>query len=329
MVPWLLPVNSRSLAALAALTALTGCASAPTENRAETPVAGWRVVERIGEARFSPPDAGTWLAVISGRPIADGSEVTTGPGGRLILAVAAGNLSVGPDSRFSLPRPESGGRLEQRAGWLRYRMANAAGQPFRVRTRSLDLEFAAAVVDVRVDQGSTEVTVKQGEVRLATPDGLRRTEIAAGQSARSSGLGGVQLAVRRGPREALEPIEPLIVPAIHPMPGPPADRPSPGARRDSRSSAALAADHPPQARPTAAPTQRPEVAAGPSSIGASPGPGSAGARGVVAAPPDGQPGAARADETGRPSSGRRGQFERLTEGMIDGVGPVRLQSRGR
>lgn len=329
MVQWLVPANSRLLAVLAALTALSGCASAPSENRAETPAAGWRVVERIGEARFSPPDAGTWLAVISGRPIADGSEVTTGPGGRLILAVSRHHISVGPDSRFSLPRPESGGRLEQRAGWLRYRMANAVGQPFRVRTRSLDLEFAAAVVDVRVDQGSTEVTVREGEVRLATPDGLRRTEIAAGQSARSDGLGGVQLAVRRGPTEALEPIEPLIVPAVHPLPGPPADRSSRSARHDSQSSAVVAADEPTQARPTAPPAQRPELAAGSSSIGSSPGPGEASARGVVAVPPDGQPGAARADQTGRPSSGRRGQFERLTEGMIDGVGPVRLQSRVR
>jgi hypothetical protein len=329
MAHWLLPVNRRLLAVLAALTALSGCASAPNENRAETPAAGWRVVERIGEARFSPPDAGTWLAVISGRPIAEGSEVTTGPGGRLILAVSGGHLSVGPDSRFSLPRPESGGRLEQRTGWLRYRMASATGQPFRVHTRSLDLEFAAAVVDVRVEQGSTEVTVKQGEVRLATPDGLRRTEIAAGQSARSSGLGGVQLAVRRGPTEALEPIEPLIVPAVHPIPGPPVDRRSPGARHDGQSSAVVAADQPPGARPAARPTQRTELAAGSSSIGSSSGPGEAGAQGVVAVAPDGPPGAARADETGRPSSGRRGQFERLTEGMIDGVGPVRLQSRVR
>jgi hypothetical protein len=329
MMQWLLPANSRLLAALTALAAVNGCAMAPSQNGAEAPVAGWRVVERIGEARFSPPEAGTWLAVITGRPIAEGSEVTTGPGGRLILAVPSRHISVGPGSRFSLPHPESGDRLEQRAGWLRYRMASAVGQPFRIHTRSLDLEFAAAVVDVRVEQGSTEVTVMEGEVRLATPDGLRRTEIAAGQSARSSSLGGVQLAVRRGPAESLESIEPLVVPAVHPTPSPPADRAPPTARGRRQGATINPARATPEAHEIAPAVRRAERAAADSPGGLTSGPGDRSAR-AVAAPPVPEPSeAAWFGGTDEPSTGRRRQFERLTEGMVDGVPPAGLRAPAR
>jgi hypothetical protein len=351
MVQWLLPANSRFLAALAALTALSACATAPDEQPAEVPTAGWRVVERVGEARYSPPDAVTWLAVITGRPIAEGSEVTTGRGGRLIVATSNRHISVGPASRFVLPHPDWNDRLEQRAGWLRYRMANAADAPFRVHTRSLDLEFTAAVIDVRVEQGATEVTVKEGEVRLATPDGLRRTEIATGQSARAGGFEGVQLAVRGALGKTLEPVEPLIVPAVHPTPptDPVADRP-PLDRTAVEPEATLPA-RPDHAEPeiSPAPHDRDATAivpadaawevgrAGPPAVllertaaqgAAGPGPRQATPSPAIIPATDRSepPGAARGDDTGRSSMGRRGKFERLTAGMIDDVQPFPLIS---
>jgi FecR protein len=336
MVQWLRPANIRWPAVLVAISALAACGTTPPERRAETSAVGWSVVERVGEARFSPPDA-PWLAVITGRAITEGSEVTTGPGGRLILAAPGRHISVGPGSSFVLPRAKSSDPLEQRAGWLRYRMANALGEPFRIRTRSLDVEFMSAVLDVRVEQDATEVTVKEGEVRIATPDGLRRTEVAAGESARASGPGGTQLALRRSPGDAPEPVLPAILPAIH---SPPTAAVAPATAR----------------RPATADVPRPEPATSPTAVDgpglddprprqsaqaisltpatATPGTpsltGGAGARdpGANTALPavtgeHAAAGAASAIDPIPPAAVRRAKLERLTAGVIDGVQPVR------
>jgi hypothetical protein len=53
-------------------------------------------------------------------------------------------------------------------------------------------------------------------VRVATPDGLRQTQMIAGQSARAGGADEVQLAVRMAPDAELQPVELVIVPAVQP-----------------------------------------------------------------------------------------------------------------
>jgi hypothetical protein len=214
----LAPANGRRLAALALLGALCACATTSAPPRPEVQPAGWRIVERIGEARYSPPGAAAWLSATVGEMLADGSEVSTGRGGRLIVDGPERHISVGPDSRFVLPDRDRDDRLNQRAGWLRYRIAKAAAEPFRIHTRSLELELLAGVVDVHVNHNATEVTVKEGQVRVATPDGLRQTQMMAGQSAQADGSLGMQLAVRLAPGAALRPVDPEILPAVHPKP---------------------------------------------------------------------------------------------------------------
>ena len=163
MVLWRLSASGQWLSALVALGALTACANTPGEPRDGAGADGWRVVERVGEARHLPPGDGTWRATITGQAIVDGSEVTTGSGGRLIITRPGRHLSVGPASRFVLPHPDWDDRLEQRAGWLRYRVESTDAEPFRVRTRSLAIEIVAAILDVRVDQDAVDVTVTQGQ----------------------------------------------------------------------------------------------------------------------------------------------------------------------
>jgi hypothetical protein len=308
MVQWRLSASGRRLSALVALGALTACASTSGAPHDGAGAEGWRVVERVGEARHSPPGEASWRATITGQAIVDGSEVTTGRGGRLIIARPGRHLSVGPASRFVLPHPDWDDRLEQRAGWLRYRVDTTDAEPFRVRTPSLAIEIVAAILDVRVDQSAVDVTVTEGKVRLATPDGLRRTEVAAGQSAAARGPGGTQLAVRTGPERPLEPVDPLIIPAFDPMPktvpAPATDRPStPGLPRTLPSgfdgSERQRSPAPEAARSARANDAQPADQA---VIGA--------ADPAVLSAPAGQTG---------PATGRRGQFQRLTEGMIDGM----------
>jgi FecR protein len=332
MVQWLRPANIRWPAVLVAISALAACGTTPPERRAGTAAVGWSVVERVGEARFSPPDA-PWLAVITGRAITEGSEVTTGPGGRLILAAPGRHISVGPGSSFVLPRARSTDPLEQRAGWLRYRMANAPGEPFRIRTRSLDVEFMSAVLDVRVEQDATEVTVKEGEVRIATPDGLRRTEVAAGESARASGPGGTQLALRRSPEDAPEPVVPAILPAIQPSPtaavAPATVRPptTADAARPAPATVDGADLADPRPRQSAQAISLTPATATPATPGL---PEGAGARDLgansafpAATGEHAAAGAASAIDPIPPWTARRAKLERLTAGVLDGVQPVR------
>jgi hypothetical protein len=336
MVQWLLSANGRWLAMLAVLGALTACATPSTGSSDGMPIAGWQVVERVGQARYSPPDAAGWLAAITGRPIVDGSEVETGRGGRLILAMPGRHISVGPASRFVLPGSRGPNRLEQRAGWLRYRMVNAGAEPFRVRTPSLDLEFVTAVLDVQVEQDAVDVTVREGAVRLATPDGLRRTEIAAGQSARADGGGGTQLAVHPAPeQEALA--DSVVVPAIHPTPGAsvaPATEPPPMADGPAEPTAALlpsALDRSDRAA-SPKPNDREALELPPTNLVSAEDRGarSADPTGAVQADPTNLAATDHRQQSGSPvlavdgiypSNERRSQFERLTEGMIDGVRP--------
>lgn len=354
MAKRLVAANSRRLAALALLGGLCACATTSDQPRPEAQPAGWRIVERIGEARHAPPGAAPWVAATVGETLAEGSEVSTGRGGRLIVDAPGRHISVGPDSRFLLPGRDGNDRLEQRAGWLRYRIAEAEAQPFRIHTRSLELELLAGVVDVHVNHLATEVTVKEGQVRVATPDGLRQSQMIAGQSAHAGGTDAMQLAVRRAPGAALQPVEPVIVPALHakstptrtPRSSAPASSPPAGPAALSPLAAAtalpgdrVAREEPPALRRDGA-TQ---AARPPTAVHA-------------AAPPDSPSGRLRAtnDESvaevtataqrevvgsgaldrttqlvERPSSEteaaaiRRSQFERLTAGMLDEVQPPR------
>jgi hypothetical protein len=215
MAKRLVRVGSRPLAALALLGALCACATTSAEPRATAQPAGWRIVERTGEARHLPPAAAGWLSATIGEALADGSEVSTGRGSRLIVDAPGRNISAGPNSRFVLPGSARDDRLDQQAGALRYRVA-AAARPLQIHTRSLELELLAGVVEVQVDQLDTAVTVREGQVRVATPDGRRQTQMIAGQSAQAGGAGEVQLAVRLAPGAELQPVELLIVPAIQP-----------------------------------------------------------------------------------------------------------------
>ncbi len=193
---------------------LAGCQSAgkapPPEARADA----WRVIERVGEARYLAPGARSWAAALPATALPGGSQVATGAGGRLILARAADHVSAGPGSQFSLPAAVPGAALEQTAGRLRYRLA---GPPaFAVATPALAIEVQDSVFDVTVGADATEIAVEQGRLRVATPDGEREIRLEAGQSAHAGGH--EVLAFRRASGQPLERVERLILPALQPKP---------------------------------------------------------------------------------------------------------------
>jgi hypothetical protein len=344
---WFQP-RADGFAALALLGALCACTTTSAEPPPEMRPAGWRIVERIGEARYSPPGAAAWISATVGETLADGSEISTGRGGRLIVDAPGRHISVGPDSRFVLPDRDRAEPLNQWAGWLRYRIAETEAQPFRINTRSLELELLAGVVDVHVNHLATEVTVKEGQVRVATPDGLRQTQMMAGQSAHADGSDDMQLAVRMMPGAALQTIDPVIIPALRPkseMPernapatlrpagpsvlppvdvatAPSSDRAAPerpvAAHREkvTREARAHAAGHA-APQPVEPPSARLRSANGHTGAELT---GTAPREAVSLGAPDRatQPVEQRAAES-EVAAIRRGKFERLTAGMLDQV----------
>jgi FecR protein len=198
---------------------LGACQSLQSSAPAEVQAGGWRVVERLGDARYLAPDASGWAPALPAATLPAGSEVTTGAGGRVILARGGDHISAGPTSRFSLPPAAPGSSLVQQAGGLRYRVAPTTTGALVVDTPFLEIAVRGTVFDVTVSPTATEVTVEAGQVRIATPDGLRHIELEAGQSAYAGGPTGVGLAFRRAQGEPAEQVEAIILPAMHPKPG--------------------------------------------------------------------------------------------------------------
>jgi hypothetical protein len=211
---------SRPWVTMWAAAALAACQGLPqlslSDPSPEPAGPGWRVVERLGEARYLAPGMAGWEQVAAGSMLPAGSQITTGIGGRLIVHQAANQLSAGTGSRFILPGWEPADRVRQTAGWLRYRIAAAPAATFGIETPFLDLVVDDAVLDVTVGESETEVAVVSGRVRVKSLDERRQIDLHAGYTG-YAGLQGDALTVRRGPDQRPETVRPVVVPALHPQ----------------------------------------------------------------------------------------------------------------
>ncbi len=321
----------------------------PLSDQPADPAAlSWRVVERLGEARYLAPSMAGWEQVVAGGMIPAGSQISTGIGGRLIVGQAANQLSAGTSSRFILPGWEAGGSVQQTAGWLRYRIAGAPTAPFAIKTPFLDLLVADAVLDVTVADRETEVAVVSGWVRVKSLDGRRQIDLHAGYIG-YAGLEGRQLALRRGPDRPLEAVPPTVIPALHPDRAPSAvaapglAAPAPGAVQSLPTAASIgatatapgAASRPAMAAPPSHPDRIAPVAgalAAPVAIPAAvvDGPGNSRVQApspetdLAQAKPAGPQSVAQPREAAdaKPADQIRRRFDRLTEGLIDGLLPA-------
>jgi hypothetical protein len=288
----------------------------------------WRVVERLGEARYLAPSMTGWEEVVAGSMIPAGSQITTGIGGRLIVHHAANQLSAGTSSRFILPGWEHGDNVRQTAGWLRYRIATASSATFGIETPFLDLAVDDAVLDVTVGDNETEVAVVSGRVRVKSLDERRQIDLHAGYTGYAS-LQGEALTVRRGADQHLEAVPPIVVPALHPDRGASATVmvPQPAVAvmhaQEEEGSAPVAAAPAATASTTPA-SAGPDVAAVPARSEAASEPASRPGEPPLAQAPLAQVGAERTEaeqaEAEQAEQIRR-RFDGLTEGLLDGLLP--------
>jgi len=203
----------RAAAWLAVGVALAGCQSFRGGSEPESAATGWRVVERLGDARFLPPGASPWTPAIAGSLVPAASRVTTGNGGRVILARPGAQISAAPGSEFTLPAAVPVARLEQQSGRLRFRVVAAGSETLVVRTPFLGVVAGGSAFEVLVSATATEVTVETGTLRVVTPDGERQASLEAGQSVYATEPLGKELAVHLPHDRALEP---AVVPAMRP-----------------------------------------------------------------------------------------------------------------
>jgi len=336
--PWL------TMSAVAWLAACQGLPQLALFDPSPEPQApGWRVVERLGEARYLAPSMAGWEQVAAGSMLPAGSQITTGIGGRLIVHQAANQLSAGTGSRFILPGREPGDSVRQTAGWLRYRIATAPATTFGIETPFLDLAADDAVLDVTVGDSETEVAVVSGRVRVKSLDERRQIDLHAGYTGYAS-LQDEPLAVRRGPDQRLEAVPPIVVPALHPNRAAGASAAPDAAGTGTPPSAAFAGRATASAdRPAPSAAQQPGMAASPADQAiAAPAP-------ATPAPPASLPAAAMvpagdevASDASRspivaslahadaaPAEEIRRRFDGLTEGLLDGLLPALPQGPQR
>ena len=147
--------------------------------RAQDPDDSKRGVARLslvdGEVSVQRGDSGDWVAASVNAPVVTHDHISTGPNSRTEVQFDAANvLRLGSDAEVSLTQLE----------YSRYQMALARGTvTFRVlRSSNLDIEVDTPNISVRpskqgayriavTDAGSTEVTVRSGEVEVFTPQG--------------------------------------------------------------------------------------------------------------------------------------------------------------
>jgi hypothetical protein len=295
---------SRCWLTLWAAAALAGCQGLPLSlsDASEPAVPSWRVVERLGEARYLAHGMAVWEQVQAGGMIPAGSQIATGIGGRLIVQQGGKQLNAGTGSRFILPDLDGDGGVRQTTGWLRYRIATPAATSFGIETPFLGLLVDDAVLDVTVGERETEVAVVSGRVLVKTLDGRRQIDLGAGHIGYAS-LEGASLAVRRGPGQETQAVPATVLPALHP------DRGAGGSPGPAAAAPAVVR-RPAPAKPEPAPLAAVAAAAVPPALHpdrAAP---------ATAEPPEVAP----APETSPAAPARR--FDSMTEGLLDGLQPA-------
>ena len=176
---------------------------------------GWRVVERLGEARYLAPGMAGWEEVASRQH--DPRRQPDHDRDRRSPDRPSGCQPAQRRHRQPLHPARLGARRQcapyRRLAALSHR--DGAGAGFGIETPFLDLEVDEAVLDVTVGESETEVAVVSGRVRVKTLDERRQIDLRAGYTGYAS-LEGEALAVRRGPGQGLEPVPPIVLPALHP-----------------------------------------------------------------------------------------------------------------
>lgn len=177
------------------LLSLLSIVAVSVANAAATPQ-DWIVLEAAGSVEIRGT-ADTGLTTHAGTHLDAPFTIQTGADGHAVIAHGQDKLTLGPDTRSTIPRPtptESGviTRISQALGTVLYQVEHRATYSFEVDTPYLVSVVKGTTFNVRVTADSSAVALIEGRVLVHTPDKKSEMILKPGQvaikSAQSAGI---------------------------------------------------------------------------------------------------------------------------------------------
>ena len=193
--------------AIIALT-ISACQHVPGsgQDRSST---GWRVLERIGQARMVDGNSPAAETLRPGATLADHVQVINGKGALLILQKEGVQITAGEDTSFRLPATAANASLDLDRGWLRLRLATAANRELRIKTAHFDINTANATLTLRATPQGSDLAIEAGSITLATIDGRHHATLVAGAAAKIDQTSGDDLLIRKASGRPFTKVAPL------------------------------------------------------------------------------------------------------------------------
>ncbi len=144
----------------------------------------WHVMEMRGNVRVENDQGRLMTDLRPGDQVASNSRIVTSRSAHLIASSGDLQFRAGSNTAVTLPAVGSPASLLQSHGTMRVRFTAAADAIKRITTPHLIASGTNAVLDLRVDQQGTNMTITSGHIALSTSDGQYYARLVAGASAR-------------------------------------------------------------------------------------------------------------------------------------------------
>lgn len=147
----------------------------------------WQIIEKSGAVRIVKPDNSADV-VTTGEMLGAGAVLTTGMDGHAVLSRSGHEITVGPNSRMSLPRAEKPGmiRVIQEFGTLMFKVDKRENTQFHVDTPYIAAVVKGTSFTVTAGPDKHEIEVTEGVVEVSPTHGSAQEQVKAGETAEIS-----------------------------------------------------------------------------------------------------------------------------------------------
>jgi hypothetical protein len=141
--------------------------------------------------------------------IADGQMLTTGENALLIIGSESAQLTLGENTAVTLPGSGGLSIIDVDRGWLRARLSTAADHSIRMNTDMIAVDASSATLTLQVSNESIDLSIEDGNAVLITPDGHHRASLAAGAAAKRERSDASPLLIRPARHHLFSEVMPL------------------------------------------------------------------------------------------------------------------------
>jgi hypothetical protein len=169
----------RAISLIAGLFAYLVCASGAQAQEAQ-----WTLIESTGSVFVAQPLAAP-RSISLRETLAPGSTLTTGGNGRAVVRRGGQDITIGPNSRISLPAANAGGmtKILQDFGAAMFKVDKRGMQHFQVDTPMIAAVVKGTTFTVSVAAGTHSVHVVEGLVEVSNLSGGPPVPVRAGTTA--------------------------------------------------------------------------------------------------------------------------------------------------